>query len=939
MNEEMLFHQALAKATPERAVFLAAACGDDAALRRHIEALLAAHDNPGSFLQQPALHLEPTPESELPQPHQQDSGHLSPGETSGPRSNTEGPGSRIGAYKLLQPIGEGGMGSVFLAEQTQPVQRKVALKVIKPGMDSRQVIARFEAERQALALMDHPHIARVLDAGTTGSGRPYFVMELVKGIPITRYCDERRLTPKERLELFIPVCQAVQHAHQKGIIHRDLKAANVLIALYDGKPVPKVIDFGIAKATGPKLTERTLFTEFGQVVGTLEYMSPEQAEFNQLDIDTRSDIYSLGVLLYELLTGTTPLDRKRLKGSSLLEVLRIIREEEPPRPSTRLSAAEGLPSIAASRGLEPRKLSGLVRGELDWIVMKALEKDRNRRYETANSLALDLQRYLADEPVQACPPSAGYRLSKFARRNKGAVLAVATILVLLLGGSIGTTIGLLRARAERDQKEQARQQAEAGFRTARQAVDRYYTRVSESVLLHEPTLEPLRKQLLEDALQYYQEFARQDTGDPEAVAELASANLRIARWIHGLGSQEDCLTPGQRAAEAVERLLQANAGIPASSSLRTGVLRPLAMGMPMPRPEEFRRMATQAIAAWEELVRREPAVPGYCNDLAVVYLVKAVAEHRMGEFAAGAASARRGSELLAGLVAEHPDVPHYRYGLAMARAVEVEALSPLGQVPAAEQAERQALELSRGLAAEFPDASAYKELHRWAAGLIASHHEAQGRFREAEALYREELEINEGLLQRYPTVPRYRINVLGAYAPLAEVVWAQGRRAEAAAVCRRAAAAAAGDAGAPDLLDAQAWVLATLPDPQFRDPGRAAALAGHLVKRAPGQQGFQLTLGAARYVQGDFPVAARALARAAELPTSNTATRGCIKLFQALAHGRLGERERGMTYYREAVALLDKSRYWDAQNRRLCAEAEQVLGLPPHRGAPESRRP
>jgi hypothetical protein len=346
------------------------------------------------------------------------------------------------------------MGTVYLAEQTTPVRRMVALKVIKAGMDSRQVLARFDAERQALALMDHPNIARVLDAGATPDGRPYFVMELVKGVPITRFCDDRRLTPRERLELFIPVCQAVQHAHQKGIIHRDLKPSNVLVGLYDGVPVPKVIDFGVAKAAGQKLTEATLFTGFGAVVGTPEYMSPEQAQLDNLDIDTRSDVYALGVLLYELLTGTTPLDRRRLKEAAILEVLRVIREEDPPRPSTRLSTTEELPSIAAYRNVEPRRLSGLLRGELDWIVMKALEKDRNRRYETANGLARDVQRYLADEVVEARPPSAGYRLRKFVRRHKGRVLAAALVLLALVAGTIGTTWGYLRA--ERARQAEAR---------------------------------------------------------------------------------------------------------------------------------------------------------------------------------------------------------------------------------------------------------------------------------------------------------------------------------------------------------------------------------------------------------------------------------------------------------------------------------------------------
>jgi serine/threonine protein kinase len=460
MKEEMLLHQVLAKAAHERASFLASACGGDDALLQQVEALLAAHGNPGSVLQQPASGLGENPDAAVPQPPGEGGPSRFAGAASGPRPSTEGPGSRIGPYNLLQLIGEGGMGAVFLAEQSQPVQRKVALKVIKPGMDSQQVIARFEAERQALALMDHPHIARVLDAGTTDSGQPYFVMELVKGIPITKYCDERRLTPKERLQLFVPVCQAVQHAHQKGIIHRDLKPSNVLIPLYDGVPVPKVIDFGVAKATGPKLTERTLFTEFGALVGTLEYMSPEQAELNQLDIDTRSDIYALGVLLYELLTGSTPLERKRAREAGLLEALRIIREEETPRPSVRLSTVAELAGIAANRGLEPKKLSGLVRGELDWIVMKALEKDRNRRYDTANGLARDLERYLQDEPVQACPPSASYRLRKFVRRNKGPVLAAGLLFLALTAGMAGTTWGLLGAERARHQAVLAQEQAQ-----------------------------------------------------------------------------------------------------------------------------------------------------------------------------------------------------------------------------------------------------------------------------------------------------------------------------------------------------------------------------------------------------------------------------------------------------------------------------------------------
>ncbi len=433
---EALFFAALEKPTAEeRVAYLDEACGGDPDLRRRVERLLDAHPEVGSC-------LEPPP-------------HFTRPEVRPPESDPRAPVTEAGMvladrYKLLEAIGEGGMGTVWMAQQTEPVKRLVALKLIKSGMDSRQVIARFEAERQALALMDHPNIAKVLDGGTTAAGRPYFVMDLVKGVPITRYCDEHRLTPRQRLDLFLPVCQAIQHAHQKGIIHRDLKPSNVLVAPYDGRPVPKVIDFGVAKATGPTLTDKTLVTGLGAVVGTPEYMSPEQAEVNQLDIDTRSDIYSLGVLLYELLAGSPPFTRKELENGGLLEMLRVIREQEPTKPSAKLSTAEGLPTLAANRGTDPAKLTRLVRGELDWIVMKALEKDRNRRYETANGFAMDVQRYLADEPVQACPPSVGYRLRKFARRNKTGLAVAGLVLAFLV--TLGAGAGwVLRDRAAREQ--------------------------------------------------------------------------------------------------------------------------------------------------------------------------------------------------------------------------------------------------------------------------------------------------------------------------------------------------------------------------------------------------------------------------------------------------------------------------------------------------------
>jgi WD40 repeat protein/serine/threonine protein kinase len=447
---ESIFFAALEKDTAEaRAAYLAEACNGDANLRHCVERLLNAHAKADDIIPAQSPGLPVTVE---------------------PAPIAESPGSVIGPYKLLQQLGEGGFGVVFMAEQEQPVRRKVALKIIKPGMDSKQVVARFEAERQALAIMDHPNIARVLDGGTTESGRPYFVMELVKGVPITEFCDQNRLTPRERLELFIPVCRAMQHAHQKGIIHRDLKPSNVLVTMYDDKPVPKVIDFGVAKAIEQKLTEQTLFTRVGQIVGTLEYMSPEQATLNALDVDTRADIYALGVLLYELLTGTTPLNKSRLEGMAFLEMLRLIREEEPPRPSARLSqSGDALTAYAVDRRTETLKLPALVQGELDWIAMRALEKDRARRYDTANALAADVQRYLNDERVEACPPTLGYRVQKYVRRHKAFISMMGTVAALLLVGIATTSRQAFRAtRAENDAITALGNAEEAGKNEAKQ---------------------------------------------------------------------------------------------------------------------------------------------------------------------------------------------------------------------------------------------------------------------------------------------------------------------------------------------------------------------------------------------------------------------------------------------------------------------------------------
>jgi eukaryotic-like serine/threonine-protein kinase len=432
---EAVFSAALGLIDPEqRAAYLNRACSGEPSLRVAVERLLAAHADLGGF-------LEPVgATSDWP---------TSAEHTAGP-GRDDVPGTVLaGRYELLEAIGEGGMGSVWMAQQIEPVRRIVAVKLIKPGMGSRGVLGRFEAERQSLALMSHANIAQVFDGGETPDGRPFFAMELVAGIPITRFCDQRKLTISERLELFVSVCRAIQHAHQKGVIHRDIKPSNVLVALQDGCAVPKVIDFGIAKAAGQTLTEATQITEFGAVVGTPEYMSPEQATLSNLDVDTRSDVYSLGVLLYELLAGSTPIARNERERGGLLEVLKAVREEEPPRPSQKLCTAAALPSLAVARGTEPRKLAASVSGELDWIVMRALEKDRVRRYETAGDLAADVGRYLAGEAVQAAPPSPIYRMRKHLRRHGGLALAAGLVLLALVAGTVGTSWGLLRADAER----------------------------------------------------------------------------------------------------------------------------------------------------------------------------------------------------------------------------------------------------------------------------------------------------------------------------------------------------------------------------------------------------------------------------------------------------------------------------------------------------------
>jgi serine/threonine protein kinase/tetratricopeptide (TPR) repeat protein len=756
----------------ERAGYLDRVCGDDPDLRRRVERLLDAHEGSDSFLATPVAVA-----AAIDEPIR------------------DGPGTVIGPYKLLEQIGEGGFGVVFMAEQQQPVRRKVALKVLKPGMDTRQVIARFEAERQALALMDHPNIAHVFDGGETVSGRPYFVMELVKGLPITEFCDQDRLSVRERLELFVKVCQAVQHAHQKGIIHRDLKPSNVLVTLHDGTPVVKIIDFGIAKATGQQLTEKTLFTNFAQLVGTPLYMSPEQAALSGLDVDTRSDIYALGVLLYELLTGTTPFDRERLRTATFDEIRRIIREEEPPKPSSRMSTlCQAATAAGAHRKSAPKRLSQMFRGELDWIAMKCLEKDRDRRYETASALALDLERYLHDEPVQACPPSAAYRLRKFARRH-WAALAIAGLLAVVLPAAVaGLAVSNVLISREKEAKDQALQQAQANaedaerqrglaqanLQLARKAVDEVYEQLVGEFNASGRYEHHLAQKFQQKTLAFYQEFARLQETDPELRFGVARAQVRVAE-IHfnfwQLGRAEEAVT---QAIALLDEIEAEHSGDPAHRRELAKACVLLGHLLTRARRAGTVPVYRRAIGLLSPLTAEVPGRPADRELLARVYLDLGGA--LVPALAAAAEATHAGIELADRLVAESPTE-------VSCRDLQVTARRRLGQVQAAghrlreaEASFRQALDLLRRPATGWDcrphSAGALLEL-----ALVL---EATDRAEEAERACREAVGFLEQLVREAPLNKVDMGQLFGGYAHLARLLERAGQTDEATE-CRRQA--------------------------------------------------------------------------------------------------------------------------------------------------------
>jgi serine/threonine protein kinase len=804
MNEESLFELALNTPPNELPELLARECKDNPALRERIEQLLAAHLASSETLlpAQGDHRVAASVRATVPSQPQ--------------RSSEAAIGTVLdGKYKLMHCIGEGGMGAVYQALQTEPIKREVAVKVIKAGMDSKLVLARFEAERQALAMMDHPSIAKVLDAGETEFGNPYFVMELVKGVPITKYCDQAKLTPRQRLELFLPVCEAIQHSHQKGIIHRDIKPSNVLVATYDDRPVPKVIDFGVAKATGQTMTELDAITGFGALVGTPEYMSPEQASLNSLDIDTRSDVYSLGVLLYELLSGHTPVDRKSMQKAAIYEILRIVRDVDAPLLSAKLSSIDTLPNVAANRRTEPKKLATQFRGELDWVLLKALEKDRTRRYATAIGLASDIQRYLSDQVVEARPPSKFYTLRKLIRRNKGQVTAACLLLLTLLAGIAGTTWGMIHAERQRVDAENARfdeakqreiaQANEAKAILAKEEETKQRAMADEekarAIRFRDKALEALRamtsddvekligektqltdneKTYLEAIAKRWETFATQDGTDQQSRAIRGEGHYRVAFLWDKLGRREDSLRASEQALAIQEKLTadysdisDFRSALADSHNFVGHVLSDLG------RHAEALFHYRKGLNILEELSTESPneathreGVGLIQNNLGLLYLAQ-------GKTIESSEMFRQGLMIKERLATDFPDKVGYREQLATHQNNFAVLLEEQGKTGEALEMCNRGLAIRKSLAASFPTQREYQQDLAASYATCSRMLRELGRNEEAIEQSRESLAIRKKLAADYPTVASYSKDLSSGYNGLAICLKRLGKNAEA----------------------------------------------------------------------------------------------------------------------------------------------------------------
>jgi tetratricopeptide (TPR) repeat protein len=697
----------------------------------------------------------------------------------------DGPSLLAGRYQLLAPIGEGGMGTVYRAEQVRPVRRTVAVKLIKPGMDSRAVLTRFEAERQALALMDHPHISKVLDAGATPDGRPFFVMELVTGVPLTDYCDTHRVPVADRLDLFRQVCQAIQHAHQKGVIHRDLKPSNILVETQDGKPVPKVIDFGLAKAVGGvSLTEQTLFSTPGSVVGTPLYMAPEQAGRNTEDVDTRADVYALGAVLYELLTGSTPIRRDTLRHAALDELLRVIREEEPPLPSSRLSSPDTPPAVAADRGTEPARLGRFVRGDLDRVVMKALEKDRDRRYGSAAAFADDVGRLLNHEPVTAGPPTAAYRVRKFVRRNRAAVTAAGLLLLALVAGVVGTTWGLVRADSQRVRAEQATDRAERSSERAARALYSLTDEALDGLLGRQAVWGEKERAFLKTVENQLDQLAATE-GETESVRRMrASAHLRLASVRALLGDLKAAEADNRSAAAQFDALPspsdRANA---AQARRRLGQL----LANTGKYPEALIEYAS-AEDTYNRLAEADPTEAMYRFHAAVTRTEAGYTHTQAGDLDAAEKAGRAAAAMLGELAAAHPSNTSIRLEQARAYSNLFTVLRRTQRPAEAEQTIDEAIKLYRA-APDHRDPRVRVALGKALQSKTAVHAD-RANFAAAESPGREALSVLAGLAADYPAVPEYRHELARAQVNLA-AIYSRLDRTDAAVSAYRDAASTA----------------------------------------------------------------------------------------------------------------------------------------------------